>query len=565
MTCYTVIDVLPSAVLELPSVLALCYSHHIDISGHETFTSLSESEAEREYAAFKQHMETIHLALTSVSLQQHTTLAGLVRGLWSVRDRVIAGEKMLRDAHDKWAGPPPTPTPTKPSTKPAIENGNVDDKSDVEDSVTGDAGANESADTQPKNDSEHQGMAEEDEERGDKKTVRQILSQLLSNNQPSNQNGVIISGGLLPVVVFAGEIGSVVAATLASVQYQRQLHSLLFNGHQSEQDDIENSTLTSKDKTDGDKTKAKSNEHIEVLLKDGLLCKVYFAAQFHRLRALLLASLSDQGAPSAREHSEKEPPKQSLNDCKNLSEIEESFVRSLSRCVAWAARGGKSGSTFCKTTDDRYVLKEMSKLEWHQFLDFAPHYFNYVTSCHQNKVPSLLARIVGVYSVGGAGNGVLVMENLFYGRNISRRFDLKGSLRHRLAPDANAAGAVLMDENLLNLRWESQFYLASHTASVVWAGVERDTAFLAANDVMDYSLLLGLEGGKLVVGIIDYIRTFTWDKKLEHYVKKNLGSGQPTVVSPEQYRRRFVTAMKKYFLHCPTQWDDLHRGLVIQT
>jgi len=28
---------------------------------------------------------------------------------------------------------------------------------------------------------------------------------------------------------------------------------------------------------------------------------------------------------------------------------EEGFVRSLTRCVQWAARGGKSGSTFCKT------------------------------------------------------------------------------------------------------------------------------------------------------------------------------------------------------------------------
>lgn len=28
---------------------------------------------------------------------------------------------------------------------------------------------------------------------------------------------------------------------------------------------------------------------------------------------------------------------------------EEAFVRSLSRCVQWAARGGKSGSNFAKT------------------------------------------------------------------------------------------------------------------------------------------------------------------------------------------------------------------------
>lgn len=42
--------------------------------------------------------------------------------------------------------------------------------------------------------------------------------------------------------------------------------------------------------------------------------------------------------------------------------------------------------------DDRYVLKEMTKPEWQQFLEFAPHYFNYVTNCHQKKLPSLLGK-----------------------------------------------------------------------------------------------------------------------------------------------------------------------------
>ncbi len=41
---------------------------------------------------------------------------------------------------------------------------------------------------------------------------------------------------------------------------------------------------------------------------------------------------------------------------------------------------------------------------------------------------------------------------------------------------------------------------------------------------------------ELVVGIIDYIRTFTWDKRMEMYVKSSGilgGSGNlPTVVSP---------------------------------
>ncbi|KAJ8713700.1 hypothetical protein PYW07_014070 [Mythimna separata] len=521
--------------------------------GHEIFSGLSDGDAEKDYQAFKLHMEQIHLALTSASLHENNTTAAVVRSLWSVSDRIISGEKMLRDAQDKWSSPP-AKTKSQPDNTVAAE-----DKSDLDDS-SGDDGSKENSgttyvftsDNNKDPEKEHTGT-EEDEEKGDKKTVRQILSQLLSNNQPANQSGIILCGGVVPVVVLAGELGSVIAATLASVTYRRtrdhMRHSI-----QSEQEDNENTNSTGKEKTDGDKSKlAKSNDHVEVLLKDGLVCRVYYASQFQRLRHLLLCPLS--GAPPDHEcgcYDDKD------RTDKGLCEIEEAFIRSLAHCVPWAARGGKSGSTFCKTKDDRYVLKEMTKPEWQQFLDFAPHYFGYVTSCRQNKLPSLLARILGVFSVGGAGNGVLVMENIWYSCTPrATRFDLKGSSRHRLTPDTTPL-AVLMDENLLNLRWERPLYVQSHTARVVFAAVERDTQFLATHTVMDYSLLLGVEDNTLVLGIIDYIRTFTWDKKLEHLVKKNLGSGQPTVVSPEQYKARFCSATRKYFLQCPAHWDHLY-------
>lgn len=56
----------------------------------------------------------------------------------------------------------------------------------------------------------------------------------------------------------------------------------------------------------------------------------------------------------------------------------------------------------------------------------------------------------------------------------------------------------------------------------------------------------------------DYIRTFTWDKKLESYVKSTGilgGQGKmPTVVSPAVYRTRFTEAMHRYFLMVPDKW-----------
>lgn len=84
---------------------------------------------------------------------------------------------------------------------------------------------------------------------------------------------------------------------------------------------------------------------------------------------------------------------------------------------------------------------------------------------------------------------------------------------------------------------------------------------------MDYSLLVGLDedNKELVLGIIDYIRTFTWDKKLETIVKRyGILGGQgklPTIVSPEEYQKRFIEAMHRYFLEVPDHWAGLGKGI----
>lgn len=81
-------------------------------------------------------------------------------------------------------------------------------------------------------------------------------------------------------------------------------------------------------------------------------------------------------------------------------------------------------------------------------------------------------------------------------------------------------------------------------------------------DVMDYSLLVGVdeEKNELVLGIIDFMRQYTWDKHLETWVKASgiLGgpkNASPTVISPKQYKRRFRKAMTTYFLMVPDQWS----------
>ena len=188
--------------------------------------------------------------------------------------------------------------------------------------------------------------------------------------------------------------------------------------------------------------------------------------------------------------------------------------------------------------------------------------------------------ILGAYHVsyenGATGRSskidVVVMLNLFRSFNISDKFDLKGSERNRFVKqnlDAPSSETdvrqqqdemVLMDENLLIRSLQDPLYVLPHAKQLLLQAIASDTQFLARNSVMDYSLLVGIDVERrcIVVGIIDYLRTFTFDKKLEYVVKSTgLLGGQgkaPTVLYPGKYRDRFISAMKQFFLEVPDHW-----------
>ncbi|XP_040459720.1 1-phosphatidylinositol 3-phosphate 5-kinase isoform X4 [Falco naumanni] len=311
----------------------------------------------------------------------------------------------------------------------------------------------------------------------------------------------------------------------------------------------ENQGAETQDDVDGGDGQKKQlvNPHVELQFSDAnakFYCRIYYAGEFHKMREVILGS------------------------------SEEDFIRSLSHSMPWQARGGKSGAAFYVTEDDRFILKQMPRLEVQSFLDFAPHYFTYIINAVQQKKPTALAKILGVYRIGYKNSqnntekklDLLVMENLFYGRKMAQVFDLKGSLRNRnVKTDTGkeSCDVVLLDENLLKMVRDNPLYIRCHCKAVLRASIHSDSQFLSSHLIIDYSLLVGRDdtNNELVVGIIDYIRTFTWDKKLEMVVKSTGilgGQGKmPTVVSPELYRTRFCEAMDKYFLMVPDHWTGL--------
>ncbi|KAF7716843.1 Uncharacterized protein PECH_006978 [Penicillium ucsense] len=281
--------------------------------------------------------------------------------------------------------------------------------------------------------------------------------------------------------------------------------------------------------------------HLKYQFQEGqakMLCKVFYAEQFEALR--VRCGVSDR------------------------------IVESLSRCLKWDSKGGKTKSIFLKTLDDRFVLKSLAPVETQAFLKFAPAYFQIMSEALFHDLPSAIAKMFGFYQIiiKNPATGVeqncflLLMENLFYDRAPNRLFDLKGSMRNRKVESTGEQDEVLLDENMVDFIYETPLFAREHSKKLLSQSVWNDTLFLGRQNVMDYSLMIAIDEkrSELVVGIIDCIRTYTWDKKLESWIKDRGfaggGRNRPTVTSPREYKSRFREAMARYVLQAPSCWHQ---------
>ena len=351
------------------------------------------------------------------------------------------------------------------------------------------------------------------------------------------------------VIVREDEPSSLIAFALSSEDYQTKLANIRRQTKMSNQRDTDESgdglemksshPPSSFSTSDDDLEKSllrTTGTHLKYQFIEGsarMMCKIFYAEQFDALR--------------------------------RKCGIGERIIESLSRCMKWDSKGGKTKSVFLKTLDDRLVMKSLSPIETSAFLNFAPAYFNIMAAALFHDLPSVIAKMLGFFQViikNPLTNteiklDLLVMENLFYDRSPTRTFDLKGSMRNRKIQSTGEQNEVLLDENMVEFIYESPLFAREHSKRLLRASVWNDTLFLARQDVMDYSLMIAVDEVKkeLVVGIIDCIRTYTWDKRLESWIKDRGfaggGRNRPTVTSPKEYKSRFREAMARYFLISP--------------
>ncbi|CAN1828908.1 Phosphatidylinositol 4-phosphate 5-kinase 7 [Linum perenne] len=149
---------------------------------------------------------------------------------------------------------------------------------------------------------------------------------------------------------------------------------------------------------------------------------------------------------------------------------------------------GKSGSIFYLSHDDRFVIKTLSTSELKTLLMMLPQYYAHVG----NYENTLITKFFGVHRItlrGGRKVRFVVMGNMFCTElRIHRRYDIKGSSHGRFThKDKMKEGTTLKDLDL-----DYEFYMDKLLRQSLFKQLLLDSKFLQAQNIIDYSLLLGL-------------------------------------------------------------------------
>lgn len=220
----------------------------------------------------------------------------------------------------------------------------------------------------------------------DKKSVKAILRELLPIDKgvqllttspiPANEH-LTLPIGCAPVLVHDQDFSSVIAYCLASFDYRKKLEQSSFcDPHRKSCDSNADMDDIKEPQIPADKEKKPKQIYVEVNFQTAtasptqFTCRVYFARDFDLMRMKLLnASGSSEKAYSFKTSTAKMDAEDKMNmeidrksSCNSIDEKTESdtakrenekvriaFIRSLSKSLKWEARGGKSGSKFCKT------------------------------------------------------------------------------------------------------------------------------------------------------------------------------------------------------------------------
>jgi 1-phosphatidylinositol-4-phosphate 5-kinase len=232
-------------------------------------------------------------------------------------------------------------------------------------------------------------------------------------------------------------------------------------------------------------------------------------------------------------------------------------------------KGGKSGAFMYQTYDHRFILKTVKSSEVKTLLKMLEDLRDYLST----SPLSYLTRILGLYSVERTGKSsfyLMIMECIVPPLDqLICTFDLKGSVDGRSKLNDRSiryireipTGIVCKDLDFMQTQRSLEIYADDYHH--FRASLANDVEFLRNHEVMDYSLLLGLTDNEALarpfgkyclrasqglfccIGVIDFLQSYNYRKRLETFGLVIRKRNQPSCVKPELYSRRFMEFMMR--------------------
>lgn len=147
---------------------------------------------------------------------------------------------------------------------------------------------------------------------------------------------------------------------------------------------------------------------------------------------------------------------------------------------------GKSGNFFFYTHNGRFLCKTISSAEFETTMEFLANYYSYL----YNNRETLLTKIYGLYKINDIC--FIVMGNVFDTQlPIDKIYDLKGSTIGRY----NSTGLGILKD----LNWKDSdktLHIDPMKKDRLLKQIMDDTKFLEHNEIIDYSLLVGIHETK---------------------------------------------------------------------
>lgn len=262
----------------------------------------------------------------------------------------------------------------------------------------------------------------------------------------------------------------------------------------------------------------------------------------------------------------------------NQADWWKSFEIEANEIEKYLPDGGKSSSFILESKDRRFIIKTITNDERTLFCNILPDYCKHILS---NQNETFIVQVIGAFifqfPFSSSSVSLIVMKSVFgfLTPKINRKYDLKGSTENRevrLNELKNEKEQLLKINTLKDINFrnnQERILLSDEDRKKVLAILENDSNFLKSKSLIDYSLLLGIidqpdqkaldyqevkrlktEDSMVILGIIDFLETFTFTKKCEKVFKNTKKFCKKTDVScqpPDKYAKRFVDASIEWF------------------